>query len=356
MRIRPGGSPERIPEELVLHRHLDAIESGEFVGRAVDRALRARAVVAADVDDERVVEVAEVFDRLDDAADLVVGVGLVGRVDVRLLDKELLLVPAERIPLRQLRAAVDILPVRPRGQLRALGKDAEFLLVGENGLAQFFPAVIEEVHRADLVDPFLGGVMRRMDSAGDVVHEEGLAGREFFELFDMLDRFIGHGRGKVPAGVVLEGINGRRVAKEVRLPLAGVAADKPVEILEAHADRPLIERPGLAVREKRRVMIFTEPRGRVSVVLQDRADSTLLNGDDRVVTGEAGRNFAHHAEARRVMVAAGDERRTGRRTERGRVEVRVAQPVLCDAVQSRRRNHAAKRARRPEPAVVGHDQ
>ena len=38
----------------------------------------ARAVVASDVDDQRVVELAEVLDLLDHTADLVVGVGGVG--------------------------------------------------------------------------------------------------------------------------------------------------------------------------------------------------------------------------------------------------------------------------------------
>ena len=92
VREGPLRSPERIPEELVLHRHGDAVEGGELVRRAVEHAFGARAVVAADIDDQRVVELAEVLDGLDDPADLVVGVGEVGAVDVRLLDEELLLV------------------------------------------------------------------------------------------------------------------------------------------------------------------------------------------------------------------------------------------------------------------------
>ena len=52
---------------------------------------------------------AEVFDGLDDPADLMVGVGEVSPIDIRLLDEELLLLPAERIPLRQF--------FRPRRQL-----------------------------------------------------------------------------------------------------------------------------------------------------------------------------------------------------------------------------------------------
>ncbi len=47
----------------------------------------------------------EVLDGLDDAADLVVGVGEVGAVDVRLPDEELLLVEAERSPIPAARSA-----------------------------------------------------------------------------------------------------------------------------------------------------------------------------------------------------------------------------------------------------------
>jgi len=56
---------------------------------------RARAVVAADVDDQGVVELAEVLDSLDDPPDLVVGVRQVRAVDVSLLNEELLLFKTE---------------------------------------------------------------------------------------------------------------------------------------------------------------------------------------------------------------------------------------------------------------------
>ena len=254
----------------------------------------------------------------------------------------------ERIPFRQL--------LRPRRQLGVLGHDAEPLLVGEDGLAQLVPAVVEQVHVADLLDPLRRRMVRRMGAARHVVDEERLVGRDLLELLHVLDRLVGHRGLQVPAGIALEGIDRRRVAEQVRLPLAGVAADEAVEILEAHAVRPLIERPGLARLVEGRVVVLAEPRGRVAVVLQDRADGALLDRDDRVVAREAGRDFADHAEADRVMVAAGDERRARRRAERGRMEVRVAQAGLGDAIHGGRRDDAAEGARRAEALVVGHDQ
>ncbi len=116
------------------------------------------------------------------------------------------------------------------------------------------------------------------------------------------------------------------------------------------------KRPGLAVREERRVVILAEPRGRVAVVPQDRADRALLDRDDRVVAGEAGRDLADHAEAHRVVVAPGDQRRARRRAERRRMEVGVAQAAPGDAVERRGRDHAAEGAGRAEAVVIGHDQ
>ena len=80
----PQNSYQRI---LGLDRHCDAVEGGELVRRAVEHPFGARAVVAGDVDDQRVVELAQVLDRLDDAADLMIGVREVGAEDVRLLDE-----------------------------------------------------------------------------------------------------------------------------------------------------------------------------------------------------------------------------------------------------------------------------
>ena len=61
----------------------------------------------------------------------------------------------------------------------------------------------------------------------------------------------------------------------------------------------------------------------------------LSSSDDGIVARIAGGQFADHAEAHRVMVAPGDERGTRRRTKRGGMKLRVAQPRLRDTIQSR---------------------
>jgi len=138
---RPVRSPEWIPKKLIFHRHGNAIESGELVWCAVEHAFGARAIVTTNVDDQGVVEFAEVFDLLDDATDLMVGVGQVGPIDVRLLYEELLVLKTEGVPFGQ-----PLLPLRPRRQLGVGRHYAQALLVGENSLADFVPALVEEMH------------------------------------------------------------------------------------------------------------------------------------------------------------------------------------------------------------------
>ncbi len=60
-----------------------------------------RAVVASDVNDERVIQLAQVLHLLDDPADFVIGVGRIRGKDFSLADEQFLLIGGERIPLRQ---------------------------------------------------------------------------------------------------------------------------------------------------------------------------------------------------------------------------------------------------------------
>src|SRR5208282_93224 len=109
-----------------------------------------------------------------------------------------------------------------------------------------------------------------------------------------------------------------RIAKEVGRPLIGLAAHEPVEILEAHADRPLVERPGHAVLKAGGVMFFAKPRGGVTVVPQDRADGSVLRPDDGVIARITSGQLADYPKTHRVMIAPRDESCPRGRAERGR--------------------------------------
>ena len=148
---------------------------GELTVQAVQRAFGARAVVAADVDDQRVVELAGVLDRLDHATDLVVGIGQVRRVDVGLADVELLRLVRERVPLRQVSG--QAVSWRPAGSRRASSG-------WRRSCRRSFLALVEQMHVADLVDPLRRRMVRRVRAAGRVVDHERPVGLDLVQHLD----------------------------------------------------------------------------------------------------------------------------------------------------------------------------
>src|SRR6478672_5257700 len=121
--------------------------------------------------------------------------------------------------------------------------------------------------------------------------------------------------------------NQRGVAEQHRRPLAAVTSNKAVEVFESHSGRPLVERAGLAGLVGRRVVILSEPRSAVAVLLQNAADRGGVLRKDAVVALESGGLLRDHAKAFRVVVAASDEGGACWRAQRRGVEIRVAQPV-----------------------------
>src|SRR5712692_9807495 len=92
------------------------------------------------------------------------------------------------------------------------------------------------------ISPFLRRMVRRVRGSGNLVAEEWLARINLIDAVQVINGVVGHAGNQVPAGFALEGIDLRRVAEQVRLPLVCVAADEPVEIIEALPDRPILKR------------------------------------------------------------------------------------------------------------------
>src|SRR6185295_19462385 len=67
--------------EVVLPRLRDAVEKGVLVGRAFEAALGRRAIVADDVDDQRVVRVRKLCHSIEHASDLMINMGTVAGED-----------------------------------------------------------------------------------------------------------------------------------------------------------------------------------------------------------------------------------------------------------------------------------
>ena len=55
-------------------------------------------------------------------------------------------------------------------------------------------------------------------------------------------------------------------------------------------------------------MVLAKPRSGIAVLLEDLADSGVFRADDAIVARIARGQLSNHAEAHRVMVAAGNER------------------------------------------------
>ena len=74
-----------------------------------------------------------------------------------------------------------------------------------------------------------------------------------------------------------------------------------------------------------------------------------------VVTGITRCLLANDAKSNRMMIATDDQRRPCGRTQRGRVEIGVAQAIASDPIQGWRRYDATKCTGDPLSGIVGDD-
>ncbi len=224
--LRRAELVDPLGHELGRLQRAGAVERDQLVEAAVHAALGARAVVADDVVDERVLEHAEVVERVDQPPDVVVGVLQEAGVDLHLARQHGLEVIRDLVP------GGDLLG--PGGQLRVGRDHAELLLAGERLLAQPVPALVERA--LVLRRPLRRDVVRRVRRAGREVDEERLVGHQRLLLADPLDRPVGHVLGEVVAllrGPV--GLDRRRPLIDRGVVLVRLTADEAVEVLEAAA-------------------------------------------------------------------------------------------------------------------------
>lgn len=235
--VRPAELARPLREEPrdPLRVLLDAVEVQALVERAGVAALGRCPVVAEDVENDRVVELAALAQRRDHPAHL--GVGVLGEGGVQL----------HQVLTGLALEVGDLVPVRdaggPRRQLRVLRYDAQPLLPLEGDLALAVPAVRELP--AVPVPPRLRNLEGRMGRAERQVAEPRLVRRVAAHVAGPGDRAVGQVLGEV----VALGGGARRVDEggavdEGRLELAGLTAEEAVEAVEALAGRPAVERPG----------------------------------------------------------------------------------------------------------------
>src|SRR5438067_13252654 len=95
--------------QLQINGHIDALNRREIEGRSDGGAFGAGTVVAADIDNQCVIEFTQFFNGLNHPANLMVGIANVSAEYFRLVGIDLLLQGVECLPLRE--------GIRPRSKL-----------------------------------------------------------------------------------------------------------------------------------------------------------------------------------------------------------------------------------------------
>src|SRR3974390_2739122 len=114
--------------------------------------------------------------------------------------------------------------------------------------------------------------MRSMRRTRRKINHERLLWCDRFCVLPPLDRRVGHIRHEVVALLWgLQRLHGPSILKDDWIILICLACDESVEIIEAPSGWPAIKWPDDAALPVRRIVVFSEPRRVVAVVLENRA-------------------------------------------------------------------------------------
>ena len=258
-------------------------------------AFGAGAVVADDVEDERVLAQAALFQAVHDAADLHVGV----------FDEA-----GEEFHATALEGTLVFRDVRPGGhrfiawgELGAGRDDAHFELTFVDAFAIGVPAVVELAFV--FVRPLGENVMRTVNRAGRPIHQEGFVGRVGLAVVDPRQCLVHHVLGEVVFRIVVRRLDGVVVFHEARFPLRGFTGEEAVEVVEAVSVRPAILRSHVGGLGRGRVVPLAEGGGAVTVVLQHLGHGRGFLRDHAGVAVECHRALGDGAGADAGVVSAG---------------------------------------------------
>ena len=329
--------------DLLLDGVGDAVLRQQLADGAV-LAFGAGAVVAEDVDHDRVVAYPEAIELVDQLAGLRVHVLDEARVDFHQPELERPLGLRNAGPRRHVR--------RARRELRIGRNPAELLLAREHALAVGIPTGVELA--LVLAGPLLADLVRTVRRARRPVHEEGLVRRERAMLAQPVDATRRHVLGEVVL-LVMGRFDGGRVLDQPRFPLRRFAGEEAVEIVEAVPGRPPVERPHRRGLVGRRVVPLAEGRRPVAVVPQDFGHRRRSLRDHAGVAIPVDRAFGDRAVAHPLVIAPGQQRCARRRADRRGVEGVVADALARELGECRRVHLATERRRLAEADVVQQD-
>src|SRR5262249_35003818 len=112
----------------------------------------------------------------------------------------------------------------------------------------------------------------------------------------------------------------RVVLSQHWIELAGFAAEKAPEIIEAERVRPSIEWPGWSLLVVGCQVPLPDGSGIVAVELKCLGDGSGAGGPIRVVAGPTPRDFSNRPESHGMMIPSRQQRRARRRTKCCHVE------------------------------------
>ena len=151
--------------------------------------------------------------------------------------------------------------------------------------------------------------------------------------------------------------DGIEVLIEPRFPLRCLARQKAIEIFEADAlaGRPSRERPHGRGLGRRCVVPFAEGGGLVPIFAEHFGERRRCSRDYARIAVPIDGALGDGARPDALMITSRQKGRAGRRTNRGRVEGVVADPLIGDARQRRRMDRAAIGVRQPETHIIQQD-
>ena len=196
-----------------------------------------------------------------------------------------------------------------------------------------------------------------MHRAGGEVEEERLVRRDLFGVSDHRRGLLHQVGGQVVA--LLGGGLGfglRIVAHEFGVVLVGVTAQEAVVALEPSPQRPAVVRPRRGHRLLGRQVPLPDAVGVVALCPQDLGEEPVLERDVSVRARVARRPVGQAGQVIRMVVAAGENARARRRTQRGGVHVGVLQAVGGQGVDVRCGDRAAVTAEVSVAGVVEDDE
>ena len=126
------------------------------------------------------------------------------------------------------------------------------------------------------------------------------------------------------------------VGNQFRRELIGLGIEEAIEAIKATAERPSVERPGRAAFGQRRDMPFADHVVAIAVRPQHFRQRPCLARNLAAISGIAAIEIGETADADRMMVAPGEQRRARGRAHRGGMKAGIAKTFGGELVDGRR--------------------